>query len=193
MAAEQAPGAPGSSKAGSDVKRLSGAVVRFAGDSGDGMQITGSQFTSTAAVVGNDLATFPDFPAEIRAPAGTLYGVSGFQINFSSQDVFTAGDAPDVLVAMNPAALKTNLRDLKQGGLLIANSGAFNAQNLKKAGYVTNPLEDGTLDGFNFVAIDITKLTLNSVKESGLSTKEANRCKNFWTLGLMFWIYGRPL
>src|SRR5215216_5708362 len=159
---------------------IKGAVVRFAGDSGDGMQVTGDQFTAAAALAQNDLATFPDFPAEIRAPAGTLYGVSGFQIHFSSQDVFTPGDAPDVLVAMNPAALKTNLRDLKQGGLLIVNSGTFNATNLKKAGY-------------SVLAIDISKLTLLSVKETGLSTKEANRCKNFWTLGLMFWIYGRPM
>src|SRR5690606_2160129 len=172
---------------------LQGAVVRFAGDSGDGMQVTGSQFTSAAALAGNDLATFPDFPAEIRAPAGTLYGVSGFQINFASQDVYTPGDAPDVLVAMNPAALKTNLRDLKSGGLLIVNAGAFTAQNLKKANYAANPLEDGSLAGFNVVSLDITKLTVNAVKEAGLSTKEANRCKNFWTLGLMFWIYGRAL
>jgi 2-oxoglutarate ferredoxin oxidoreductase subunit alpha len=174
---------------------IKGAVVRFAGDSGDGMQVTGDQFTAAAALAQNDLATFPDFPAEIRAPAGTLYGVSGFQIHFSSQDVFTPGDAPDVLVAMNPAALKTNLRDLKQGGLLIVNSGTFNATNLKKAGYAENPLEDGSMDnaGYSVLAIDISKLTLASVKDTGLSTKEANRCKNFWTLGLMFWIYGRPM
>ncbi len=174
---------------------IKGAVVRFAGDSGDGMQVTGDQFTAAAALAQNDLATFPDFPAEIRAPAGTLYGVSGFQIHFSSQDVFTPGDAPDVLVAMNPAALKTNLRDLKPGGLLIVNSGTFNATNLKKAGYAENPLEDGTVDGagYSVLAIDISKLTLLSVKDTGLSTKEANRCKNFWTLGLMFWIYGRPM
>lgn len=174
---------------------IKGAVVRFAGDSGDGMQVTGDQFTAAAALAQNDLATFPDFPAEIRAPAGTLYGVSGFQIHFSSQDVFTPGDAPDVLVAMNPAALKTNLRDLKAGGLLIVNSGTFNATNLKKAGYAENPLEDGSLDGagYSVLSIDISKLTLASVKETGLSTKEANRCKNFWTLGLMFWIYGRPM
>jgi 2-oxoglutarate ferredoxin oxidoreductase subunit alpha len=174
---------------------IKGAVVRFAGDSGDGMQVTGDQFTSAAALAQNDLATFPDFPAEIRAPAGTLYGVSGFQIHFSSEHIFTPGDAPDVLVAMNPAALKTNLRDLKAGGLLIVNSGTFNATNLKKAGYAENPLEDGSLDnaGYSVLNIDISKLTLASVKDTGLSTKEANRCKNFWTLGLMFWIYGRPM
>src|SRR3954469_18305115 len=133
--------------ASSDSRRevIDSAIVRFAGDSGDGMQVTGDQFTAAAALARNDLATFPDFPAEIRAPAGTLYGVSGFQINFSSQDVFTPGDAPDVLVAMNPAALKTNLKDLRTGGLLIVNSGAFNAQNLKKAGYEVSPLEDGSM------------------------------------------------
>ena len=172
---------------------LRGAVVRFAGDSGDGMQVTGDQFTVAAALARNDLATFPDFPAEIRAPAGTTYGVSGFQIHFASEHVYTPGDAPDVLVAMNPAALKTNLRDLKKGGLLIVNSGAFNAGNLKKAGYDVSPLEDGSLSNFQLLSIDITKLTQNAVKDSGLSNKESNRCKNFWTLGLMFWIYGRPL
>ncbi|MCK6536781.1 MAG: 2-oxoacid:acceptor oxidoreductase subunit alpha [Polyangiaceae bacterium] len=175
------------------VKTLRGAVVRFAGDSGDGMQVTGTQFTAATALAGNDLATFPDYPAEIRAPAGTTYGVSGFQINFSATDVFTPGDAPDVLVAMNPAALKTNIKDLKRGGLLIVNTGAFTQQNLKKAGYENNPLETDVVDGYNLLAIDITKNTLSAVKETGISTKEANRCKNFWTLGLMFWIYGREL
>lgn len=173
--------------------KIRGAIVRFAGDSGDGMQITGSQFTSTAAMLGNDLATFPDFPAEIRAPAGTLYGVSGFQINFSSDDVFTPGDRPDVLVAMNPAALKTNLPALKLGGLLIANSGAFTAGNLKKAGYESNPLDGDSLSGYQVLSVDISKATLAAVESTGLSTKEANRCKNFWTLGLMYWLYDRPL
>ena len=172
---------------------IRGAVVRFAGDSGDGMQVTGDQFTAAAALARNDLATFPDFPAEIRAPTGTTYGVSGFQVHFSSQDVFTPGDAPDVLVAMNPAALKTNLRDLKKGGVLILNSGTFNATNLKKAGYEVNPLEDNSLDGYTVLSIDITKQTVAAVKDTGLSNKEAHRCKNFWTLGLMFWIYSRPL
>lgn len=157
------------------------------------MQVTGSQFTSSTALAGNDLATFPDFPAEIRAPAGTTYGVSGFQIHFASEDVFTPGDAADVLVAMNPAALKTNLKDLKRGGLLIANAGAFNAANLKKAGYEENPLENGSLEGYELLSIDITKNTQAAVKESGVSNKEANRAKNFWTLGLMFWIYGRDM
>src|SRR5262245_44857699 len=193
MTTQQEPAPHQNSLPESEPKKIPGAVVRFCGDSGDGMQVTGSQFTATAAIVGNDLATFPDFPAEIRAPAGTLYGVSGFQINFSSQDVFTPGDAPDVLVAMNPAALKTNLKDLRTGGLLIVNSGAFNAQNLKKAGYETSPLEDGSLSAYRLMSIDVTKGTLAAVEGSGLSTKEAGRCKNFWTLGLMYWIYGRPL
>lgn len=172
---------------------MTGAIVRFAGDSGDGMQITGSQFTSTAALLGNDLATFPDFPAEIRAPAGTLYGVSGFQVHFSSEDVFTPGDRPDVLVAMNPAALKVNLPALKTGGLLVLNTGAFNANNLKKAGYETNPIDDHSLEKYQILGVDISKLTLAAVESAGLGTKEANRCKNFWTLGLMYWIYNRPL
>ncbi len=157
------------------------------------MQVTGSQFTVAAALAGNDLATFPDFPAEIRAPAGTTYGVSGFQINFAARDVFTPGDSPDVLVAMNPAALKTNVRDLKRGGLLIVNTGAFSNTNLKKAGYEKNPLDDGSLDGYAVIAIDITKQTVAAVEGAGVSSKEANRCKNFWTLGLMFWIYGRDM
>lgn len=190
MASQADPIAPPSSSQ-LPRQRLRGAVVRFVGDSGDGMQVTGDQFTTSSALAGNDLATFPDFPAEIRAPAGTTYGVSGFQINFSSHDVFTPGDAPDVLVAMNPAALKTNLADLKGDGLLVVNSGAFTAQNLKKAGYEQNPLEDGSLSDRKLLSIDITKLTLQAVKESGLSTKDASRCKNFWTLGLMFWIFGR--
>ncbi len=176
-----------------DDHKLSGAVVRFAGDSGDGMQVTGEQFTAAAAQAQNDLSTFPDYPAEIRAPTGTTFGVSGFQIHFASRHVFTPGDAPDVLVAMNPAALRTNLADLKPHGLLIVNSGAFTAANLKKAGYVTNPLEDGALQGYRLVSIDITKLTVAAVQETGLGTKEAHRCKNFWTLGLMFWLYDRPL
>lgn len=173
--------------------KIDGAIVRFCGDSGDGMQITGSQFTTTAALVGNDLSTFPDFPAEIRAPAGTLYGVSGFQINFSSGDVFTPGDRPDALVAMNPAALKTNLPALKPNGLLVVNADAFTAGNLKKAGYEQSPLDDDSLEGFQTLSIDITKATQAAVADTGLSTKEANRCKNFWTLGLMYWIYNRPL
>jgi len=193
MATQASPFSPPAATAPDNGQKIHGAVVRFAGDSGDGMQVTGTQFTLAAALAGNDLATFPDYPAEIRAPAGTLYGVSGFQINFASQDVFTPGDAPDALVAMNPAALKTNVKQLKRGGLLIVNSGAFSTPNLKKAGYASSPLDDDSLDGYKVLAIDITKNTLTAVKEVGLSTKEANRCKNFWTLGLMFWIYSRPL
>lgn len=170
---------------------LDSVVIRFAGDSGDGMQLTGAQFTTATAVAGNDLATFPDFPAEIRAPAGTTYGVSGFQIHFAAHDIRTPGDAPDVLVAMNPAALKVNTDVLKPGGLLVINTGAFSKNNLAKAGYEVNPLEDGSLDRFRVLALDITKLTLQSVKGIGLGSKEANRCKNMWTLGLMYWLFGR--
>ena len=170
---------------------LDSVVIRFAGDSGDGMQLTGSQFTTATADAGNDLSTFPDFPAEIRAPAGTTYGVSGFQIHFAAHDVQTPGDAPDVLVAMNPAALKVNTEVLKPGGLLVVNTGAFTPNNLKKAGYEVNPLEDGTVDRFRVLAIDVTKLTLQAVKDVGLGSKEAHRCKNMWTLGLMYWLFGR--
>ncbi|MDH3623218.1 MAG: 2-oxoacid:acceptor oxidoreductase subunit alpha [Myxococcales bacterium] len=170
---------------------LDSVVIRFAGDSGDGMQLTGSQFTTATAVAGNDLATFPDFPAEIRAPAGTTYGVSGFQIHFAAHDIRTPGDAPDVLVAMNPAALKVNIDVLEPGGLLVVNTGAFNKNNLAKAGYEENPLDDGSLDPFRILAIDITKMTLESVKGIGLGSKDAQRCKNMWTLGLMYWLFGR--
>jgi len=166
-------------------------IIRFAGDSGDGMQLTGSQFTQSTALMGNDLATFPDYPAEIRAPAGTTYGVSAFQIHFADHDIATPGDAPDVLVAMNPAALMVNLEDLKSNGLIVVNTGTFNANNLKKAGYVENPLEDGSLDGYQLMALDISKFTVNAVEEFGLSSKEALRAKNMWTLGLMYWMYGR--
>jgi len=156
------------------------------------MQLTGSEFTRASALYGNDLATFPDFPAEIRAPAGTLAGVSGFQINFSSREVFTPGDRPDVLVAMNPAALKTNISDLAPGGMLIVNLGAFSPANVERAGYKQNPLEDGSLDKYRVYKIDISKLTQNACDGLGLSTKEVARCKNFWALGLMFWMYNRP-
>jgi 2-oxoglutarate/2-oxoacid ferredoxin oxidoreductase subunit alpha len=166
-------------------------VVRFAGDSGDGMQLTGGQFTLSAALAGNDFATFPDFPAEIRAPQGTLFGVSAFQINFGATEVDTAGDAPDVLVAMNPAALKTNVRDLKPGGLIIADSGEFSARNLAKAEYEENPLEDGSLGKWQLIAFNISQLTLDAVKPFGLGNKEALRCKNMWTLGLALWMFDR--
>ncbi|MGF1464876.1 MAG: 2-oxoacid:acceptor oxidoreductase subunit alpha [Sandaracinaceae bacterium] len=167
-------------------------VIRFSGDSGDGMQVTGAQFTETTALAGNDLSTFPDFPAEIRAPAGTTYGVSGFQIQLADHEILTPGDAPDVLVAMNAAALRVNLPSLKEGGLVLVNTSGFNAQNLKKAGYGdANPLEDGTLDPYRTLRLDIGKLTLDAVKPFGLSTKHALRCKNFWTLGLLYWMFDR--
>ena len=170
---------------------LDSVVIRFAGDSGDGIQLTGNQFTTATADAGNDLSTFPDYPAEIRAPAGTTYGVSVFQIHFASHDIQTPGDAPDVLVAMNPAALMVNTDILKPGGLVVVNTGAFSANNLKKAGYESNPLEDGTLDRFRVLAIDVTRLTLDAVKTVGLGSKDASRCKNMWTLGLMYWLFGR--
>ena len=166
-------------------------VVRFAGDSGDGMQLTGGQFTLSTALAGNDLATFPDFPAEIRAPQGTLFGVSAFQINFGSTEIDTAGDAPDVLVAMNPAALKTNVGALKPGGLIIADTGEFNKRNLEKAKYDVSPIEDGSLEKWQVLAFDISALTLESVKPFGLGNKEALRCKNMWTLGLALWMFDR--
>lgn len=172
-------------------KEVEDVVVRFAGDSGDGVQITGGQFTLTTALAGNDLSTFPDFPAEIRAPAGTTFGVSAFQIHFGSREIRTAGDAPDVLVALNPAALKVNIQDLDKGGLIIADKGAFTDRNLKKAGFDVNPLENDSLGDYRVIDIDITKSTLDAVKDHGLSQKEAVRCKNMWTLGLVYWLYGR--
>jgi 2-oxoglutarate ferredoxin oxidoreductase subunit alpha len=166
-------------------------VVRFAGDSGDGMQLTGGQFTLSTALAGNDLATFPDFPAEIRAPQGTLFGVSAFQINFGSTEIETAGDAPDVLVAMNPAALKTNLEALKPGGLIIADTGEFTQRNLDKAKYTSNPIEDGSLAKWDVLAFDISALTIEAVKPFGLGNKDALRSKNMWTLGLALWMFDR--
>jgi 2-oxoglutarate ferredoxin oxidoreductase subunit alpha len=167
-------------------------IIRFAGDSGDGMQLTGSRFTSETAVLGNDLSTLPDFPAEIRAPAGSLPGVSGFQIHFSDHDILTPGDAPNVLVAMNPAALRTNLRDLPKGGTLIVNRDAFTERNLEKAGYTANPLEDGTLADFNVHDIPLTTMTLEALKEVDVTKREAERSKNMFALGLMSWLYHRP-
>src|SRR5215210_4427510 len=175
------------------VEQLHDVVVRIAGDSGDGMQLTGDRFTSETAALGNDLATLPDFPAEIRAPAGSLPGVSGFQLHFADHDILTPGDAPDVLVAMNPAALKTNLGDLRDGGTLIANRDAFTDRNLQKAGYPENPLEDGSLDDFNVHAIPLTSMTVEALKGiEGVTPREAERSKNFFALGLMSWLYGRP-
>lgn len=166
-------------------------VVRFAGDSGDGMQLTGGQFTLSTALAGNDLATFPDFPAEIRAPQGTTFGVSAFQINFGSTAIETAGDQPDVLIAMNPAALKMNADQLREGGLIIADEGEFTARNLAKAGYEQSPLEDGSLARWQLVHFNISQLTLDAVKPFGLGNKEALRCKNMWTLGLALWMFDR--
>ena len=170
---------------------LEAMVVRFAGDSGDGMQLTGGQFTLSTALAGNDLATFPDFPAEIRAPQGTTFGVSAFQINFGSTAIDTAGDQPDVLVAMNPAALKTNVKALRDGGLIIADEGEFSPRNLTKAGYDANPLEDDSLARWQLVKFNISQLTLDAVKPFGLGNKEALRCKNMWTLGLALWMFDR--
>jgi 2-oxoglutarate/2-oxoacid ferredoxin oxidoreductase subunit alpha len=167
-------------------------IIRFAGDSGDGMQLTGSRFTSETALLGNDLSTLPDFPAEIRAPAGSLPGVSGFQIHFSDHDILTPGDAPNVLVAMNPAALRTNLRDLPKGGTLIVNRDAFTERNLEKAGYTSNPLEDGTLAEFHVHDVPLTTLTLEALKEIDVTKREAERSKNMFALGLMSWLYHRP-
>ncbi len=174
-------------------KIIKGSVIRFAGDSGDGMQLTGSQFTQSTAELGLDLSTLPDYPAEIRAPAGTLFGVSGFQIQFSSEDIHSPGDEPDVLVAMNPAALKVNLKDLKKGGIIIANTDSFIKKNLDLAHYTANPLEDGTLAGYTVFEIPITKSTTLALQDSGLNMKEITRCKNFYALGIMFWLYNRPL
>ena len=174
------------------VEQVDSVIVRFAGDSGDGMQLTGARFTSETAVFGNDLSTLPDFPAEIRAPAGSLPGVSGFQIHFADHDILTPGDRPNVLVAMNPAALKTNVNDLPKGGTLIVNSDAFSEKNLDKAGYATNPLEDGSLAEYQVHAIPLTSMTLEAVKESGVTSREAERSKNMFALGLMSWLYTRP-
>ncbi len=169
------------------------AVVRFCGDSGDGMQISGSQFTNTVALYGNDLATFPDFPAEIRAPAGTLPGVSGFQVQFSSSDVYTPGDAVDVLVAMNPAALKMNIKDLKTNGILIVNSDSFSENDLRKAHQATNPLEDHSLDAYRVFPVQLERLTQTALEELGLDAKSMNRCKNFFALGMCYWLYNRSM
>ena len=169
------------------------AVVRFAGDSGDGMQISGNQFTSTVALYGNDLATFPDYPAEIRAPAGTLPGVSGFQIQFSSGDVFTPGDSVDVLVAMNPAALKVNIRDLKPNGILVVNNDSFTENDLRKSHDATNPLENHSLDGYRLFSVPLEKLTHAALQELGLDAKSMNRCKNFFALGMCYWLYNRSM
>jgi len=175
------------------IQDIEGVVIRFAGDSGDGMQATGSMFTHTAAIVGNDISTFPDYPAEIRAPAGTLPGVSAFQLNFSAQDIRTPGDAPQVLVAMNPASLKVNLKDLVKGGTIILNDDAFTEGNFKKADLKGDPRTDGTLAGYQVIQVPITRLTQEAVKESGVPRKEADLAKNMFALGLLYWMYDRPL
>lgn len=175
------------------VEALTGATIRLVGDSGDGMQLLGSQLTNTSALAGNDVATFPDFPAEIRAPKGTQAGVSGFQVQFSSEEIFTPGDGLDALVAMNPAALVTNLRDLKPGGILIVNDDGFEDKDLKLAKLKTNPLTDGTIEGYRVIKVGMTRLTRDAVAETGLSNKEADRCKNFFAMGLVFWLYGRDM
>ena len=182
-----------SSPPAKQVRPIASVTIVFAGDSGDGMQLAGTQFTDTSALVGNDISTLPDFPAEIRAPAGTLAGVSGFQIHFSSTDIFTPGDSVDVLVAMNPAALKTNMKNVKDGGLIIVNEDSFEATDLKKAHYAMNPLEDGSLQHWRVVKVPINKLTEGAAKETGLGAKEIDRCKNMFALGLVYWLYSRPL
>lgn len=176
-----------------NIEVLEEVVIKFAGDSGDGMQLTGGQFTNTAALLGNDLGTFPDFPAEIRAPQGTLAGVSGFQLMFGSKEIYTPGDLSDVLVAMNSAALKINLSNLKKGGIIIANTSGFDSKNLKLSGYEKNPLEDGSLDGYNLIKIDVTKLTRDATAEIQLGMKEKDRCKNMFVLGFLYWMFDRPM
>ncbi len=178
---------------GTAVEELESVTIRFAGDSGDGMQLAGTQFTNASAILGNDIATFPDFPAEIRAPAGTLAGVSGFQVHFSSRDIHTPGDRLNTLVAMNPAALKTNLKDLLLGGILVINTDAFGSGDLHKAGYKVSPLEDESLKNYRLIKVPINKLNREAVAEVKLSPREADRCKNFFALGLVYWMYERPL
>src|SRR5688572_1686469 len=174
---------------------LSDVVIKFAGDSGDGMQLTGSQFTNNTAMLGIDLATFPDFPAEIRAPQGTLPGVSGYQLRFSSDQVFTPGDECDVLVAMNAAALKTNLKGLKKGGKIIANTDGFDSKNLRLANYPdgVNPLEDGSLGNYEVIKMDVTKMTREALKDITMGTKEKDRAKNMFVLGFLYWMYNRNM
>lgn len=174
-------------------RTVSDVVIRFAGDSGDGMQLTGTQFTNTSALVGNDLSTLPDFPAEIRAPAGTLPGVSAFQVRIADYDIHTPGDAPDVLIAMNPAALKVNLGDLKPHGVIIVNTDEFNQRNLQKASYESNPLEDKSLEGYKVYEVPLTAMTRRALEDMGLDVKTQDRCKNFFALGMVYWLFSRPL
>ncbi len=176
-----------------EVKTVSKVTIRFAGDSGDGMQLTGSQFTNTTAFVGNDLNTLPDYPSEIRAPAGTLYGVSGFQVSFGSEHINTPGDEPSVLIAMNPAALKINLSDIQKNAIIIANKDSFDKKSLKLAGYENNPLEDHTLSGYNLISVPITSLTTAVLEDTNLSVKEKMKCKNFFALGITYWLFHRRI
>jgi 2-oxoglutarate ferredoxin oxidoreductase subunit alpha len=177
----------------STLTEVESVVVRFSGDSGDGMQLTGTQFSNTSAIMGNDIATFPDYPAEIRAPQGTIAGVSGYQIHFGSREIFTPGDATDMLVAFNPAALKVNLKDLKKGGTVLVNSDAFNDKKLEKAGYETNPLEDHSLEGYQLIKVPIDSQTLEALKDIDLDTKSKKRCKNFYALGMTYFLYHREM
>ncbi len=191
--ASAAAAEPAESSEAARAEKLPEVVVRFAGDSGDGMQLTGTQFTNTSALVGNDLSTLPDFPAEIRAPAGTLPGVSAFQVRIADYDIHTPGDVPDVLIAMNPAALKTNLPDLPAGGILILNSNEFTKRNLLKARYDESPLEDGTIEGYRVFQVELTKLTRTALEDLDLDNRSRDRCKNFFALGMVYWMYSRPL
>ncbi len=193
MKTATAPGVQPDGHSPQKVEQLADVTVRFAGDSGDGMQLAGTQFSNTSAVFGNDVATFPDYPSEIRAPAGTLAGVSGFQIHIGDHDIRTPGDHVDALVAMNPAALKVNIKDLRDGGLLIINTDEFTPQNLKRAKFESNPLDGDQLNLFRVYKAPITRLTFEAVAEAGLGAKQSQRCKNFFTLGLVFWIFDRPL
>ncbi|HEY1321256.1 MAG TPA: 2-oxoacid:acceptor oxidoreductase family protein, partial [Streptosporangiaceae bacterium] len=174
------------------VQNVDRVIIRFAGDSGDGMQLTGDRFTQETAAFGNDLSTLPNFPAEIRAPAGTLPGVSSFQVHFADHDILTPGDAPDVLVAMNPAALKANLSDVPRGADIIANTDEFTKRNLSRIGYQTSPLEDGSLANYNVHAVPITSMTVKALEEFDITRKEAERAKNMFALGLLSWLYNRP-
>ena len=174
------------------VQQLDRVIIRFAGDSGDGMQLAGDRFTQETAAFGNDLSTLPNFPAEIRAPAGTLPGVSSFQLHFADHDILTPGDAPDVLVAMNPAALKANLADVPRGADIIANTDAFSKRNLSRVGYETSPLDDGSLSNYNVHAVPVTSMTVKALEEFDITRKDAERAKNMFALGLLSWLYNRP-
>ena len=189
-----ASGAEQAKEASAQVREQTSVVIRFSGDSGDGMQLTGDQFTNTSAIFGNDVSTFPDFPAEIRAPAGTIPGLSGFQVHFSSSELYTSGDAPQVLVAMNPAALKANLEDLEPGGVIIVNVDAFTRSNLRKAGYAETPLDTDSLQGYEVHQVPLTSMTRAALEDvEGLSTQQKDLCKNAFALGLAFWMFDRPL